>query len=379
MRKNILIICFTDIARDPRVKRQISFLKDSYDLTILGSGDPGIAGITYLHCPFSHHTARQKVAPFLLLAARQYEKHYWRQSFTQSALKLLENRRYDLLIANEINSLPLAVAVARGAKVLFDAHEFYPGLRDEYLWWRLCFNPYFDRICSSYLPRTDAWVTVSDGIATEYQRRYRLPAAAIITNAPDLSSIAPSRTDARRIKLVYHGMAAPTRRLENILNTFRLLDGRFELHLIFSPGSDQKYITKLKRLALRLGNISFPPPVPSDRVIDCLSQYDIGIYLFEPTNINNRMALPNKFYEFIQARLAIAIGPSPEMAKLVNKYNLGLVANSFAPADLARLLNALPADRIDEFKHNSDRAAMALSAQSNRTILLDLVGSLIGS
>ena len=51
------------------------------------------------------------------------------------------------------------------------------------------------------------------------------------------------------------------------------------------------------------------------------NDYDVGLYLLPPTNFNQRYALPNKFFEFIQGRLAIAIGPSPEMAKLVERSN----------------------------------------------------------
>jgi hypothetical protein len=32
------------------------------------------------------------------------------------------------------------------------------------------------------------------------------------------------------------------------------------------------------------------------------------------------MALPNKFFEFIQARLAVAIWPSPEMSKITKTF-----------------------------------------------------------
>lgn len=377
MPNRILIICFTDIAQDPRVKRQISFLKNSHEITVLGSGDPGIAGITYLHCPFTHHTTRQKVVPFILLAGRQYEKHYWRQSFIKTSLKLLENQRYDLIIANEINSLPLAVAVAGMAKILFDAHEYYPSLRDDYFWWKFIFNPYFKYICRNYLPKINGLVTVSDGIAAEYQRYFNMT-AKIITNASDLCDITPSKTDPQKIKLVYHGMASPTRRIENIIKTFSMLDKRFELYLIFSPGSDPNYINKIKHISAEIDNIFFPAPVMPDRVIDYISQYDIGIYLFEPTNINNKMALPNKFFEFIQARLAIAVGPSPEMAGIVSRHGLGLVSPSFAPADMAGLLNKLSAAQIDEYKHNSDNAARLFCAENNKVVLRDLIGSLVG-
>jgi hypothetical protein len=37
------------------------------------------------------------------------------------------------------------------------------------------------------------------------------------------------------------------------------------------------------------------------------------------------------FVEFIQARLAVAVDPSPEMARLVQRYGCGVVAPDFPP------------------------------------------------
>jgi hypothetical protein len=85
----------------------------------------------------------------------------------------------------------------------------------------------------------------------------------------------------------------------------------------------------------------------------------------EPTNLNNHFALPNKLFEFIQARLAIAIGPSPEMAKIVQEYQLGIVAQDFKPETMAAALNKMTKESMDAFKLNADKAAKILNAEEN--------------
>jgi hypothetical protein len=99
----------------------------------------------------------------------------------------------------------------------------------------------------------------------------------------------------------------------------------------------------------------------------------LGVYLLPFSNFNNMHALPNKFFEFVQGRLGIAIGPSPEMAHLVTKHGLGLVAADFSPATLAGMLNGLTADQVRQFKSNADRAAHALSSQVSGEELLRLM------
>ena len=41
---------------------------------------------------------------------------------------------------------------------------------------------------------------------------------------------------------------------------------------------------------------------------------DVGVFCMPPINVNARYALPNKFFDFVQARLAVAVGPAEEMA-----------------------------------------------------------------
>jgi hypothetical protein len=56
---------------------------------------------------------------------------------------------------------------------------------------------------------------------------------------------------------------------------------------------------------------------------------------------NLKYILPNKFFEFIQARLAVAIGPSVEMKRLVKEWDCGIVAANFEAKSMAAEINRL--------------------------------------
>ena len=83
------------------------------------------------------------------------------------------------------------------------------------------------------------------------------------------------------------------------------------------------------------------PPVKSDDVVYTINQYDIGVFLIPPVNFNYANTLPNKLFDFIQARLGIAIGPTPEMASIVDRYGNGRDGTGFSmsltrPSTVAR-------------------------------------------
>ena len=114
------------------------------------------------------------------------------------------------------------------------------------------------------------------------------------------------------------------------------------------------------------------------RLPHTLNAYDIGFYILKPISFNTLHALPNKFFEFVQARLMVAIGPSPEMAAYVERYGLGVVAKDFTPESMAAALSDLTQERIMEYKMNAHKCAWELSSEPNNEKILALVRGLIG-
>jgi hypothetical protein len=103
-----------------------------------------------------------------------------------------------------------------------------------------------------------------------------------------------------------------------------------------------------------------------EKISETINNFDIGLYLLDPACFNDRMALPNKVFEFVQGRLMIAVWPSPEMARIVRDYGLGIVSDEFNLESMARMLNGMGAEQIMAFKNNSHLAARELSSETNR-------------
>ena len=160
------------------------------------------------------------------------------------------------------------------------------------------------------------------------------------------------------------------------------LDQRFTLDMIlmtsdFASEKTKTYIASFKADAERDPRITILPPVKSDDVVHTINRYDIGVFLIPPVNFNYANTLPNKLFDYIQARLGIAIGPTPEMAEIVRTHAIGVIADDFDPKALAEKLNALDQEDIVRFKMNSANAARLLNAEKNEVILNDLVEKIL--
>jgi hypothetical protein len=74
---------------------------------------------------------------------------------------------------------------------------------------------------------------------------------------------------------------------------------------------------KIKSLAIICGvskRVIFHKPVPTKEISANVNRYDIALVVIPPITENELHALPNKFLESIQGRLAIVTGPNPRMA-----------------------------------------------------------------
>ena len=273
------------------------------------------------------------------------------------------------MIVNDAILLPIGFEAADGAPVVFDAHEYAPTEHQELLRWRALIGPLTRHICRVYLPRVQAMMVVSEGIGHLYGG-YTPVEPVLVTNAPAFLPLSPRSVD-ERIRLIHFGGADRQRRLEDMIELMGHLDERFSLELLLVGG--ERYVRKLKRLARDDPRIRFPAPVPMRKLVEHASAADIGVFLHRGDNPQRRYTLPNKFFEYIQARLAVAIGPSPEMAKIVGRYDCGIVSPTFEPRDLAALLAATDVEQLWRYKQNSDLAAHELNAERNAPLIREVV------
>ena len=381
--KSILIIAFSDLNHDARVNRQINFLQDSYDLSVASFGSTSEKGIKSIKLKKIKPRLFGKIIGGIALLTKLYSLAYKIIYNRDQYLKLLSTKQYDLIIANDIETLPLAIEIARGSKILFDAHEYAPRHFEDKLIWRIFFSRFNQFLCKIYLPQTDAMLTVGKGLAREYALHFPVK-PVVLTNANYFKNITPVATKKDKIKLVHHGAANPSRQLELMIESLGYLDDRFSLDMILLTPSiankkTRKYLDKIKLLASKNPRVKILPPVKNSEVVNLIHNYDVGIFLLPPINFNYKNTLPNKLFDFVQARLAIAVGPTPEMADLVIKNDLGVVSSEFTAESFAKAISQLTHDKIDYFKEKSNQAAKELSAENNKILLNNIVSELLAN
>ena len=364
----VLVMSYSDLARDPRVDRQIGFLRSHHRIVAAGLAPPQHPVDEFIDISPTPRPLPGRALGLALLLTRRYHASFWTAPSHIAVLERLQHVRPDVVVANDIATLPIALRL--GASVVFDAHEHAPSQSPERWGWRALYAPRIRWLCQRYIPRASVMLTVSEMLADLYARETGVR-ARVVTNAPQYADLVPTPVH-DPVRIVHHGGAQPGRGLEEMVRAASLLDERFTSDFMLvenTPGFREKLI----RLADGNPRIRFPEPQPMHTLVQVANDYDIGVFLLPPVSPQRRYALPNKLFEFIQARLAVAIGPSPEMARIVRSYGCGVVTDDFEPQTFAAALNGLDSAAITAFKGASHAAARELCAERNEAIVVGAV------
>ncbi|HTX89509.1 MAG TPA: glycosyltransferase, partial [Bacteroidales bacterium] len=132
---------------------------------------------------------------------------------------------------------------------------------------------------------------------------------------------------------------------------------------------------RLKDLAAREqpgGRVIFTGPVPLEDLYSYTLLADIGLSIEKDVSVNYHYCLPNKFLDYIQARIPVLISPLPEMKAILDRYTIGDIIPDHEPQHLARKIDEMLADqeKLDLYRRNLEKAAADLCWENEEPELI---------
>ncbi len=396
-RRRVCVIAFSHINVDGRVLRQARGLARDFDVTVCGFGaDPFAAaeGITWRELPrnrwenFGLYPLKQlALLPGLVfpgcLKCCDAVQTCWR-----AAHRIVREGAFDAVVCNDTETMLLGIEAKRlrsATKIVLDLHEYATrecDLSSLPLRKRLkasCLQlPMRHRLLRHFSPQFDAVMTVNDVFADLYPEEFGMKKPVVVMNAPDLP---PSLPDAGAsndsIHFIHHGGLGRYREPERMIRAVGLCPPQYRLHFMFG-NQDPELLAELQAEAVRFapGRVEFHPPVKPAAVPAAIARFDAGLYILPPKSFNDEHALPNKFFDFIVAGLALAISPNPCMASIVRRYEVGVVADDYTPEAMAAAMQTLTPERIADCRAASRKARTVLNGATEMDKVRALVRGL---
>jgi glycosyltransferase involved in cell wall biosynthesis len=296
-------------------------------------------------------------------AWRKLEPQLW--DWELSYGPVIDKLKPDLIHANDFRMLGVGArakirAKARGndIKLVWDAHEFLPGVRPwtDHLRWRDGHMAH-ER---EYVPYVDGAITVSEDLAGMLQEAHGLAERPmVVLNTPavehapqELADGDPAgapETDLRTMcgvgpdvpLVVYSGAASPPRGLNIMIEALPQQPG---VHVAMVTNNQTSgYMGGLRKRARELDvadRVHFLPYVPHWQVVPMLSGANVGVIPIQHWP-NHEIALITKFFEYSHARLPLVVSDVRTMSATVLATGQGEVFKAEDTADYIRAVQAV--------------------------------------
>lgn len=372
--KRILVISFTNIEKDVRILRHIKMLNSEFQVWTLGYGKKPDGSIKHFEIPTNKVYLPLTINSLLNVLLKKFSKGYVKTpaiSWSIDQISLISNE-IQAIFCNDVLTLGIPKLSDFHGFTIADMHEYAPKEMEDDWRFRLLLQSYYTYLCRNFLKLFDLITTVSPGLVAEYNEQFGVK-CHLLLNAREHQHLPVNEASSNHLKVVHSGLATSHRRLDlMIVACSKLKNVSLDLFLVQAPRQKRTY-KKLVKLALKTENCRVNKPVDPKELPKVLNKYDVGLSFIYPSSFSLRYGLGNKFFDYVQARLCLISGPSPDMANLINELKVGVVTEGFEADDLTQALKNLTPEAVAKYKENADKNAEKYSYENISLVFMDIL------
>ena len=287
---------------------------------------------------------------------------------------LLKNKA-DIYVSNDLDTLWPNYLISKWRKkiLVYDAHEIFTEVPE--LVGRKFKQGLWKRLERKIFPRLKFVFTVNDSIASWYEKEYGIR-PHVVRNIPllkkknvfELTREKVQLPEDKKIILLQGAGINVDRGAEEAVASMAFIDNAI---LLIIGGGD--VILQLKQMVIKenlSSKIIFIDKLPPDELAAWTKLADIGLTLDKDTNINYRLSLPNKIFDYIHAGIPVLTSNLIEVKKIVENYNVGKVAEDHNPETIAKnIRDMLVSPEFLTWKGNTAKAAAELNWEKEELVI----------
>ncbi len=325
--KRILIAVSDDLNTDQRVLRIAGSLKAmGFDVFLLGRTTPASRTLNIdFHAKRFNLLANKGILFYLFLNWRLF----WYLIF----------HKFDVALANDLDTLAGVSLAARLKRrpVVYDSHEYFTELPE--LIGRPAKRKIWLKAEQMFVPHVFAAYTVCDSLAAIYSEKYG-KTFAVVRNLP-YRKADKLKAEKRNI-VMYQGALNIGRGIELMIDAMRYLP---DYELWIAGAGDVETELRQRAEASECGQrVKFLGRLAPGELSMVTSQARVGLSIEEDLGLNYHYALPNKLFDYIQARVPVVVADLPEMRKVVEDYGVGEVLTERTAECLAQKIASVAAN-----------------------------------
>ncbi len=370
MRKiRICDIVRNSVWHDPRVIKQIDeYYNNGFDLYVVGEYDNRYNEDEIYKIKGNVRIVKKKTYKrpnkfnFLL------KEIYTYRSLTKEIIKCSP----DIIHANDLNALFPAYFAAKKlkCKLIYDTHEIFTeniGIASSFIW-----RTFWKIIENIIIRKVDLVVSVSNAAAEYLAEIYNISKPLVVTNCSKKQGIDEDVIKSDKFELLNHGQFYSGRGYELMVEAAKITDNSNVCYTLRGFGRLEEELRKTV-INYNLNNVEFAPPVKTVELISYARKSSVGLAITLPINVNFKLSVSNKIFEYIAAGLPVIMSDIPEHRYLNNKYNFGIILKENTPKELRDAVMLLYSDKelYQTCSNNAKIAANEINWETEFKKLID--------
>lgn len=317
---------------DPRVIKQIDeYHNNGFDLSVVGVENS----------KYNENEINKLKGSVRIVKIRDKYKKHRNKLYTllkeiyifKSLVQEIINCNPDIIHANDLNALfPAYIASKKiKCKIVYDSHEIYTeniGIASSFIqrsFWKI--------IEKSIIKKIDLVVSVSNAAAEYLAKLYDIPKPMVITNCSKKQKSISNFSKSEKFEILNHGQFYEGRGYEMMIEAAKITDNCNINYVLRGFGTLENLLRKSVN-EHKLNNVKFAPPVKTTELISYARQSNVGLAITLPININFKLTVSNKIFEYLAAGLPVIMSDIPEHRYLNEKYNFGIILKENTPEAL---------------------------------------------
>ncbi len=362
--KRIYFTVTNDLAYDQRMQRICSSLAENgYAVTLVG----------------------RKLASSLPLAEKKFAQKRIRCWFNKTKWFYAEYnirlfffllfKKMDAIRAIDLDTILPCLRISRWKRIprIYDAHELFTELKEVIT--RPSVQKVWTRIEKKAVPKFKYGYTVSESIAEEFKRRYKVDYKTI-RNVPVLQPLESNMQTERFI--LYQGAVNEARGLEYLIPAMQWVNSKL---VICGDGNFMEQLKKLISDYKLEEKVELQGMLSPDKLREISHQAFIGVAVPEKEGLNQYLALPNKLFDYIHSGLPQVTVDYPEYRKINSQFEVAVLLDDISPKRIAEALNNLLTDDVlyKRLKENCLKARAILNWQQEEKKLISFYHTILNS
>jgi glycosyltransferase involved in cell wall biosynthesis len=248
-------------------------------------------------------------------------------------------RKADIICAIDLDTIVAGYYAAslKGAKIVYDAHEYFPEVPEVVRRPRI--QKVWQWVERTYVPKMDLVYTTTQSISDVFAKAYKREIGTI-RNLPLSQKETTSDKPANRY-ILYQGALNEGRGLEHLIEAMTELN----IDLLLAGDGDITEQLKKQVASLSLGHkVKFTGYVKPDELKKITANAYIGINLLEMKGLSYYYSLANKFLDYIQAGVPQVCIDFPEYRHINDEYNIAVLVENLEKDTIKNAISRLISD-----------------------------------